>query len=164
MKSIKSSSKKAESLIELIIVLFLLSIIMLEASAMLKNFIGFTKTYEKTLNQEDDVNLFFSFIENDFKLYNSISVKSDSIYFDNKNNKKLKTCEYFLKDGRIKRVAGSDMTGNTYFLKGIEDLKFLYEKENNFIVMELKIKDKRYKKILSCKDIEVIEWRKQVQV
>lgn len=162
MKSIKSSNKKAETLLELVIVLFLLSLIIFESSAMLKNFTGFTKDFETKLELEDDINLFFSFMENDFKLYSAVSVKSDSIHFEQKNSSKLKSCDYFIYDDRIKRVAGSDYTGNTYFLKGIQEMNFRHDTEANFVILDIKINDKAYRKIFSLKDIEVIEWREQV--
>lgn len=164
MKNIKSSSKKAETLIELIVVLFLISLILFEMSAVLKNFVGFSINYEDRMELEDDINLFFSFMENDFKLYNTISVKGDSIYFENKNKIYLKTCEYYLYNGRVKRVAGGKLSGNTYFLNNVESINFIHSIEDNFLTVKVKIKDKEYKKIFSTKDLEVIEWRKQVQV
>lgn len=164
MKSIKSSNKKAESLLELIIVLFLLSIILLESSLMLKNFIGFAKDYEQNLELEDDINLFFSFIENDFKFSSSVSVKSDSIHFEQKMNKVKKSCDYYLYKNRIKRVAGAEIAGNTYFLNGVESINFTNNTEDKFVVLDLKINNKQYRKIFSTKDIEVLEWKRQVRV
>lgn len=165
MKNTRLSNKKAETLLELVIVLFLLSLIIFEASAMLKNFTGFTKDYEENLESEDDINLFFSFIENDFTLYNRVCVKDDAIYFDKSSNDSLKTCEYILYKNRIKREAGSNLTGVTYFLNGVDDMSFTYNVDDNFIILKIKIKDKEYKKIFSTKGIGVIEWRrKQAQV
>ncbi len=61
MKNIRLSNKKAESLIELVMALFLLSLVLFEASSLLKNFTSFSQRYEKNLESEDDINLFFSF-------------------------------------------------------------------------------------------------------
>lgn len=163
MKNIRSSNKKAESLIELIIALFLLSIVLFEASSLLKNFTSFSKKYEESLEKEDDINLFFSFIENDFTLYNSVSVKADSIHFEKKGSRELKSSDYYMDSDRIKRVAGAKSIGVTYFLSGLEDLSFAYNAEDAFVSMQIKINGKDYKKLFSTKYLEVIEWRRAVQ-
>ena len=163
MKNIRSSNKKAESLIELIIALFLLSIVLFQASSLLKNFTSFTQRYEESLEKEDDINLFFSFIENDFTLYNTVSVKADSIHFEKKGSRELKSSDYYMDGDRIKRVAGSKSIGVTYFLSGLEDLSFAYNAEDGFISMQIKVKGKDYKKLFSTKYLEVIEWRRAAQ-
>lgn len=163
MKNIRSSNKKAESLIELIIALFLLSIVLFQASSLLKNFTSFSKRYEESLEKEDDINLFFSFIENDFTLYNTVSVKADSIHFEKKGSRELKSSDYYMDGDRIKRVAGSKSIGVTYFLSGLEDLSFAYNAEDAFVSMEIKVDGKDYKKLFSTKYLEVIEWRRAVQ-
>ncbi len=164
MKNIKSSNKRAESLIELIMALFLLSLVLFEASSLLKNFTSFSQRYEKNLESEDDINLFFSFIENDFTLYSRVSVKSDSIHFENKDKNKLKSCDYYLSDSRVKRIAGGQLTGTTYFLNDVKDLSFQYKKDDGIIIMNIKLNEKEYKKIFSTNDVEVIEWRRAAQV
>lgn len=164
MKNIRSSNKKAESLIELIITLFLLSIVLFEASSLLKNFTSFTQRYEEDIEKEDDINLFFSFIENDFTLYNAVSVKSDSIHFEKKGSRELKSSDYYMDGDRIKRVAGGKSIGVTYFLSGLEDISFAYNAEDSFISMQIKVKGKEYKKLFSTKRLEVIEWRRAAQV
>lgn len=163
MKNIRSSNKKAESLIELIIALFLLSIVLFQASSLLKNFTSFSKRYEESLEKEDDINLFFSFIENDFTLYNTVSVKADSIHFEKKGSRELKSSDYYMDGDRIKRVAGSKSIGVTYFLSGLEDLSFAYNTEDAFVSMQIKVDGKDYKKLFSTKYLEVIEWRRAVQ-
>lgn len=163
MKNIRSSNKKAESLIELIIALFLLSIVLFQASSLLKNFTSFSKRYEESLEKEDDINLFFSFIENDFTLYNTVSVKADSIHFEKKGSRELKSSDYYMDGDRIKRVAGSKSIGVTYFLSGLEDLSFAYNAEDAFVSMQIKVGGKDYKKLFSTKYLEVIEWRRAVQ-
>lgn len=163
MKNIRSSNKKAESLIELIIALFLLSIVLFQASSLLKNFTSFSKRYEESLEKEDDINLFFSFIENDFTLYNTVSVKADSIHFEKKGSRELKSSDYYMDGDRIKRVAGSKSIGVTYFLSGLEDLSFAYNAEDAFVSMEIKVDGKDYKKLFITKYLEVIEWRRAVQ-
>ena len=157
MKNIRSSNKKAESLIELIIALFLLSIVLFQASSLLKNFTSFSKRYEESLEKEDDINLFFSFIENDFTLYNTVSVKADSIHFEKKGSRELKSSDYYMDGDRIKRVAGSKSIGVTYFLSGLEDLSFAYNAEDAFVSMQIKVGGKDYKKLFSTKYLEVIE-------
>lgn len=164
MKNIRSSNKKAESLIELIIALFLLSIVLFQASSLLKNFTSFTQRYEESLEKEDDINLFFPFIENDFTLYNAVSVKSDSIHFEKKGSRELKSSDYYMDGDRIKRVAGGKSIGVTYFLSGLEDISFAYNAEDSFISMQIKVKGKEYKKLFSTKRLEVIEWRRAAQV
>lgn len=163
MKNIRLSNKKAESLIELIIALFLLSIVLFQTSSLLKNFTSFSKRYEESLEKEDDINLFFSFIENDFTLYNTVSVKADSIHFEKKGSRELKSSDYYMDGDRIKRVAGSKSIGVTYFLSGLEDLSFAYNAEDAFVSMEIKVDGKDYKKLFSTKYLEVIEWRRAVQ-
>lgn len=163
MKNIRSSNKKAESLIELIIALFLLSIVLFQASSLLKNFTSFSKRYEESLEKEDDINLFFSFIENDFTLYNTVSVKADSIHFEKKGSRELKSSDYYMDGDRIKRVAGGKSIGVTYFLSGLEDLSFAYNAEDAFVSMQIKVGGKDYKKLFSTKYLEVIEWRRAVQ-
>lgn len=164
MKNIRSSNKKAESLIELIIALFLLSIVLFQASSLLKNFTSFSKRYEESLEKEDDINLFFSFIENDFNLYNAVSVKADSIHFEKKGSRELKSCDYYMDGDRIKRIAGAKSIGVTYFLSGLEDLSFAYNAEDAFVSMQIKVGGKDFKKLFSTKYLEVIEWRRAVQV
>ncbi len=164
MKNIRSSNKKAESLIELIIALFLLSIVLFEASSLLKNFTSFTQRYEESLEKEDDINLFFSFIENDFTLYNAVSVKNDSIHFEKKGSRELKSSDYYMDGDRIKRVAGGKSIGVTYFLSGLEELSFAYNAEDAFVSMQIKVKGKEYKKLFSTKRLEVIEWKRAAQV
>lgn len=163
MKNFRLSNKKAETLLELIIALFLLSLVLFGASSVLKNFTSFTKRYEENLEDEDDINLFFSFIENDFSLYNTVSVNKNSIYFEKRSRSKFKTCEYIIDNDKIKREAGGELTGKTYFLKGVKDLSFTYNPDDNIVILNLKFKDKEYKKILSTKYVEVIEWKKLVQ-
>lgn len=163
MKNIRSSNKKAESLIELIIALFLLSIVLFQASSLLKNFTSFSKRYEESLEKEDDINLFFSFIENDFTLYNTVSVKADSIHFEKTGSRELKSSDYYMDGDRIRRVAGAKSIGVTYFLSGLEDLSFAYNAEDAFVSMQIKVKGKEYKKLFSTKYLEVIEWRRVVQ-
>lgn len=164
MKNIRLSNKKAESLIELVMALFLLSLVLFEASSLLKNFTSFSQRYEKNLESEDDINLFFSFMENDFTLYSRVSVKSDSIHFENKDKSKLKSCDYYLSDSRVKRIAGGQLTGITYFLIDVKDLSFEYKKDDGIIIMNIKLNEKEYKKIFSANDVEVIEWRRAAQV
>lgn len=164
MKNIRLSNKKAESLIELVMALFLLSLVLFEASSLLKNFTSFSQRYEKNLESEDDINLFFSFMENDFTLYSKVSVKSDSIHFENKDKSKLKSCDYYLSDSRVKRIAGGQLTGITYFLNDVKDLSFEYKKDDGIIITNIKLNEKEYKKIFSTNDVEVIEWRRAAQV
>lgn len=164
MKNIRSSNKRAESLIELVMALFLLSLVLFEASSILKNFTSFSQRYEKNLESEDDINLFFSFMENDFTLYSTVSVKSDSIHFENKNKSGLKSCDYIISNAKIKRVAGTKLTGITYFLNDVEDISFAYNEYDGIIIMQIKVKDKEYKKIFSTNDVEVIKWRRAAQV
>ena len=164
MKNIRLSNKKAETLIELVMALFLLSLVLFEASSLLKNFTSFSQRYEKNLESEDDINLFFSFMENDFTLYSKVSVKSDSIHFENKDKSKLKSCDYYLSDSRVKRIAGCQLTGITYFLNDLKDLSFEYKKDDGIIIMNIKLNEKEYKKIFSTNDVEVIEWRRAAQV
>ena len=164
MKNIRLSNKKAESLIELVMALFLLSLVLFEASSLLKNFTSFSQRYEKNLESEDDINLFFSFMENDFTLYSRVSVKSDSIHFENKDKSKLKSCDYYLSDSRVKRIAGVKLRCITYFLNDVKDLSFEYKKDDGIIIMNIKLNGKEYKKIFSTNDVEVIEWRRAAQV
>lgn len=164
MKNIRLSNKKAESLIELVMALFLLSLVLFEASSLLKNFTSFSQRYENNLESKDDINLFFSFMENDFTLYSRVSVKSDSIHFENNNKSKLKSCDYYLSDTRVKRIAGGQLTGITYFLNELNDLSFEYKKEDGIIIVNIKLNEKEYKKVFSTNDIEVIEWKRPARV
>lgn len=86
-----------------------------------------------------------------------MSVKSDSIHFEKKGSRELKSSDYYMDGDRIKRVAGAKSIGVTYFLSGLEDLSFAYNAEDAFVSMQIKVGGKDYKKLFSTKYLEVIE-------